>query len=85
MTDGVAFCAAGESHGIRNVGDGPASYIVLEFHAGSLLPALPLLRRRVIAAVPMRVRAIVPERVRRVAKRIVGLPPEWKTRSPLAR
>lgn len=29
---GVVFYAAGESHGMRSVGDGPATYLVFEFH-----------------------------------------------------
>ena len=29
---GVVFYAAGESHGMRGVGDGPATYLVFEFH-----------------------------------------------------
>jgi mannose-6-phosphate isomerase-like protein (cupin superfamily) len=29
---GVIFYAAGESHGMRNMGDGPATYVVFEFH-----------------------------------------------------
>lgn len=30
---GFVFCAAGESHGMENPGDEPATYLVLEFHA----------------------------------------------------
>jgi uncharacterized cupin superfamily protein len=30
---GVVYYAAGELHGMRNVGDGPARYLVFEFHA----------------------------------------------------
>jgi hypothetical protein len=32
----VVFYAAGEKHGMRNVGDVPARYLVFEFHASDL-------------------------------------------------
>jgi hypothetical protein len=42
---GVVFYAAGEMHGMKNVGDVPARYLVFEFHpfssssyAGNLTP-----------------------------------------------
>lgn len=33
---GVIYYAAGQKHGIRNIGDGPAHYLVFEFQAGAL-------------------------------------------------
>ena len=36
---GLIFCPAGEPHGMRNVGDEPAHYIVFEFH-GAQQPAI---------------------------------------------
>lgn len=38
---GLYYFAAGESHGMKNVGDGPARYLVFEFHGprgGSVVP-----------------------------------------------
>jgi quercetin dioxygenase-like cupin family protein len=37
---GVAFCAAGRPHGMRNVGDGRARYLVFELDGGTFEPEL---------------------------------------------
>ena len=38
---GVIYCAAGEPHGIRNLGAEPARYLVFEFHAPGRRPVPP--------------------------------------------
>lgn len=39
---GLVYCSAGEIHGMRNIGDEPAHYIVFEFHGRPVpLPAAP--------------------------------------------
>lgn len=63
---GVAFYVAGEPHGMRNVGDGPALYLVLEFHAGrAAIPAQP----HAIARAAARARR-APRRLKRALARL---------------
>ncbi len=54
----VVFCASGEPHGIRNVGDNRARYLVFEFHGGS---DPPFWRK-----------ALNPQRWRRMAEGLFG-------------
>jgi len=63
----VVFYAAGEPHGIRNTGEGPASYLVLEFHAS----ARTSLTSRVRDLLPSALVERVPEPVIRLAKRVL--------------
>lgn len=67
----LAFCSAGEPHGIRNVGDGTASYLVFEFHGEPPRPVPPSLGRRLIELVPRGLRARVPGRVRRTVRKVL--------------
>jgi len=48
----VIYYGAGELHGMKNVGDGPAKYLVFEFHAPGVEPlrAPPPLHRRMASA-----------------------------------
>ena len=43
---GVIYYSAGQKHGIRNIGDGPAHYLVFEFQAGAV-DLRQRLRRRI--------------------------------------
>lgn len=52
----VFFYAAGEPHGMENVGDEPASYLVFEFHGGHERPALPKALHALARALPRPVR-----------------------------
>lgn len=46
---GLIYYAAGESHGMRNVGDTPASYLVFEFHSPAAIAEKELARRQLHA------------------------------------
>lgn len=61
----IAFFAAGEPHGMRNVGDEPASYLVVEFHATARNSLSATLREIIPRALLER----VPESVNRLARR----------------
>lgn len=69
---GVVFYPADEPHGLRNVGDEPASYLVIELHGESSAPPVSPLWRRVGSRVPRRIRALLPRSARRVAKRLLS-------------
>lgn len=43
----VIFYAAGEPHGMKNVGDVPATYLVFEFHGAQNTPRLSVMRKRI--------------------------------------
>lgn len=45
LESGIAFFPAGQPHGMRNIGDRPARYLVMEFH-GASLHRFPRLRAR---------------------------------------
>jgi mannose-6-phosphate isomerase-like protein (cupin superfamily) len=66
---GVAFYVAGEPHGIRNVGEEPAKYLVLEFHAARV--EVPRPRRRRIAYLASRARR-APRRLAREVRRLLS-------------
>ena len=57
----VIYYAAGEAHGMRNVGTEPARYLVFEFHAAGSepLPAPVALHRRVLGKAKRAAKAIV--------------------------
>jgi hypothetical protein len=61
----VIFYRAGEPHGMRNVGAGPARYVVFEFHG----------RTSLASAAPGRVRATLEELVtpRHWKRRLKGI------------
>lgn len=61
----VAFYAAGEPHGMRNVGTVPASYLVIEFHA----TARSSLTARLREVLPQGLLERVPEPVNRLARK----------------
>jgi mannose-6-phosphate isomerase-like protein (cupin superfamily) len=63
----MIFYAAGEPHGLRNPGDGPASYLVLEFHASARTSLTSRLRELLPTGLVER----MPEPVLRLAKRVL--------------
>lgn len=68
---GVAFCPAGESHGLRSVGEDPARYLVVEFHREFRHPPPPSLARRILGRVPRPAKALVPVGIkRRIVRRL---------------
>ena len=68
---GVIFYPAGKPHGMQNVGTGPASYLVFEFHGEASARPAPLVRR-LWTRVPKRIRALVPRDLRQSVKRTLS-------------
>lgn len=50
--DSVIFYAAGEPHGMKNVGEEPATYLVFEFHRAQSGPRFPTLKERLKRTLP---------------------------------
>lgn len=48
----VIFYAAGEPHGMKNVGNGPATYLVFEFHGAQSGPRFPSFKERLKQTLP---------------------------------
>jgi mannose-6-phosphate isomerase-like protein (cupin superfamily) len=69
---GVVFHGAGEPHGIRNVGTGPAVYLAIEFHAPMKGASLASLRWRLAAEMRRQLRDRLPRPVRQVLRRMRG-------------
>ena len=69
--DSVVFYSGGESHGMRNVGDGPAVYLVFEFHgrhSNRQEPPAERFSRRLwrVTRDPRRLKAAILHRARRL-------------------
>ena len=79
---GVVFYAAGETHGMANVGPTPASYLVFEFHGGNYAPDFRPKRRRPLYR---RVASRALKRLARLARRFpktANSPPPSKRMFP---
>lgn len=72
---GVIFYSAGEPHGIKNIGDAWASYLVFEFHGSRDGPAPRTVKRQVRRAL---------RKVKPVAKRILPQPMEQLIKKSLS-
>ena len=66
---GLIFYSAGKPHGMKNVGDTPATYVVFEFHDGESGPPAPTLKD--IAR--KQLRRYLPQPVKKLAKKGLSL------------
>ena len=67
---GIAYCVAGEEHGMQNCGEGPARYLVFEFQKSNLVDLSPSQQTKV--PLSLKFRAVAKRIHRRLIRELRG-------------